>query len=98
MMYERGREGFEGAVSCFRDGFSRGGYMMSGGYFSLFHMIFGLIVVIAIIVAIVLLVRSRKKLVNNPTDELLFTLKQRYVNGEISEEEYLQKKAVLTKK
>lgn len=98
MMFERGREGVEGAFNCFRDGFSRDGYMMSGGYFSFYHMIFGMIVIIAIVVAIVLFFKSRKKLVNNPTEELLFTLKQRYVNGEISEEEYLQKKSVLTKK
>lgn len=98
MMYLRGREGFEGAFNCFRDGFSRNGGYMYGGYFSVFHLITTVLIIIAIIVAIFLIVKAQRKHIQNPTDELLITLKQRYVNGEITEEEYLQKKAVITKK
>lgn len=57
---------------------------------------FGLIILILVAVLVIYLIMKNKK--TNPDDEILEILKRRYVEGEITEEEYIQKRNVLTNK
>lgn len=60
-------------------------------YFPYWH----LIVIGVIIVVIFVLLKNRNSKNNN---EIIDTLNMKFVNGEISEEEYINKKNILTKK
>ncbi len=60
-------------------------------YFPYWH----LIVIGVIIVVIFILLKNRNSKNNN---EIINTLNMKFVNGEISEEEYINKKNILTKK
>ncbi len=85
--------------------YTMGSHMWDGGYWftSPYHTGFfgmgswffsGVLLLAAAAVLIVLLVGVKKK----KKDDVLEPLKQRFVSGEITEEEYLAKKAVVTKK
>ncbi len=67
------------------------GYGMMGGY----GMIIPLILIGVIIYAVVKLSQSSHGSNNRGGNDALEILKQRYANGEISEEEYTQKKKIL---
>jgi len=59
-------------------------------------MMIGLGILIAVAAVIILLVRKNKATGND--DDLLAMLKERYVRGEISEEEYISKRNTLTRR
>jgi len=93
MMYGRGYSGsgyngsgFSENARCFGYGFMNNGW--------------GLLIIAGVIIAIVLLVyiflHNRNKNVSKNT--LFEVLKMKYVQGEISEEEYLKRKEVLGRK
>jgi len=76
--------------------------MMSGwdGYgYGAFHMVFWVVVLIAVIVAIVWLVRTMAPAATRdssaPRSAGLSLLDERYARGEINRDEYLQKKGDL---
>ena len=77
--------GYGGADHCFWF-FSR---YLSGGWGTLMLVA---VVLAAIVLSILVVKKSNKK---DTSKEALERLKIRYVNGELSEEEYLQKKKVL---
>ncbi len=80
--------------------FARGAYgigrCLGGGFFGPWHMMIGLGILIAVAAVIILLVRKNKATGND--DDLLAMLKERYVRGEISEEEYISKRNTLTRR
>lgn len=89
MMY-RFNEVCDGIGEGCSEGFNRiGGF----GHFG-FMGLFGLLILIAAVVIIVLLVRNKKSSNSN----LLEELKLLYIKGEITEEEYLNRKNVIGKK
>jgi putative membrane protein len=64
-----------------------------GGYFSMWHYI----ILIGVALLVIGIITLNKK--QSPTnDDTLNTLKKMYVNGEITEEEYLKKKNVIERK
>ncbi|MDN5352404.1 MAG: putative rane protein [Clostridiales bacterium] len=83
MMFGRG---FYGYTDCFGPGFN---------YFGMWHYagLIGLVVVAAILI----FVFSRRKR-NHVNDDVLMMLKEKYVRGEINEEEYTHRRDVLTRK
>jgi putative membrane protein len=56
----------------------------------------GIAVTVLIVVLVILLIKRNHK--TGSTDEALELLKLKYVKGEITEEEFQQKKSVLTQK
>lgn len=82
MMFFRGYNGFSGG--CFNN-------MAGGGWLSI--LFFGLIIIAAIVLVLVLVKSGKSTTKNNALD----SLKMKYINGEISEEEYLKRKDVLSK-
>ncbi|MBF7097511.1 SHOCT domain-containing protein [Alkalibacter sp. M17DMB] len=78
----------------FNRGFNIFGGCFNGGFMGpwMFLVIGGLILAT---VAIVLLVLNKRKKTGNEDSDLLEMLKERYVRGEITEEEYIEKKRVL---
>lgn len=95
MMFYRGTGGLG---CCFTDGF---GYMSS--YFhngwGLVMMGIGLLAVALIVVAVVALIRKSNR--NRPvyqSDDSIELLNARYVKGEITEEDYMRMKKVLSGK
>ncbi len=87
MMYARGMMGQYGNYG-------------PGCYFGGIHILFGIALLIAAILVVVYFVKKSKK--NNSveavSDSALDVLKLRLVQGEISEEEYMKKKELLSKK
>lgn len=81
-MYDIAYRGFNGICG------TRGFYGFHGGG------IMGLVLLIVVAVVIYKMYKSRSFIGPNPLDEL----KMKYVNGELTEEEYLRKKEVLKKK
>lgn len=74
-----------------------GGYMHSGG--GLLMMVGALIVIALIVVAIVLLVRRAHRANSaEQSSDSLAALNERFVKGEITEEEYIRMKKVLKTK
>lgn len=69
-----------------------GGMFSGHGSFGMMGMLLLLVLIVAIIYYL-----SKKKHVSND-DDILEILKRKYVEGEITEEEYVQKKNVLTNK
>lgn len=69
-----------------------------GGYGAM-HGGFGLLLFIAVIavIAVVVYVLIRNQKQHTAKTDILETLKLKYINGEITEEEYLKKKDVLGK-
>ena len=55
------------------------------------------IIAILIIFILIVIFRSNKKVCKNTEDESLTILKSRFARGDITEEEYLSKKSILTK-
>ena len=86
MMFYRGYNVIE--QGCSR--FASGGWGMIGAW---------ILIALAIIAAVVLIVAVTKKsdFTRSRDNELMQTLKMKYVNGEISEEEYLKRKEILKK-
>ena len=60
-------------------------------YFPYWHLI-----VIGVIIVVIFVLWKNKNSKNN--NEIIDTLNMKFVNGEISEEEYINKKNILTKK
>ena len=60
-------------------------------YFPYWHLI-----VIGVIIVVIFILWKNKNSKNN--NEIIDTLNMKFVNGEISEEEYINKKNILTKK
>lgn len=97
MMHFRGYNGFdrffgENGYRYFEDGVNRG--------FDFFHpaMIFMAFMAFVVFVAVVVLVVLFVKKSNNrkfESNEFVQILNQKYINGEISDEEYLAKKKAL---
>jgi putative membrane protein len=93
-----------GGSAAFAQGYGPGmmggygpGYGMMGGYgFGIVHLVFWAVVLIALIVAVVWLVRSMtgSGAQHHPPKRSvgLEALEERYARGEIQREEYLQKK------
>ncbi|MHB1454832.1 MAG: SHOCT domain-containing protein [Saccharofermentanales bacterium] len=90
MMFRRGYNVFEnrfGNCFDFGSGFMHNGWGM---------IIAGVVLLIAVIVAVYFIVKASKR--SRPgSDEALDLLKMRFIKGEISEEEYLRMKNMLTK-
>jgi putative membrane protein len=80
--------------------FSRGAYgigrCFAGGYFGPWHMLIAAGFVIGVAALIIMLVQKKRN--NGNDDDLLAMLKERYVRGEITEEEYTTKKNALTRR
>lgn len=94
MMYFRGTGGLG---RCFGGGFGfMGSYMHSG--WGLLMMGGALLVTIIIVVAIVAIIRKSHRTNNDQVDESLAALNERFVKGEITEEEYTKMKKVLKTK
>lgn len=86
MMFRRGFDGFNNCFD-FGSGFMHNGWGM---------IIAGVVFLVAVIVVTYLIVKAAKR--RSPgTDVALDLLKMRFIKGEISEEEYLNKKKLLTK-
>lgn len=77
---------FFGSGGCFGSGFYGGWHFMMAG------------VVLLVIIAIALIVWTKKKHSGTTDSNSLNTLKENFVKGLISEEEYLSKKNILTRK
>ncbi len=85
--------------------YTMGDHMWNNGYWfaSPYHMgvfgygswLFSGVLLLAAVAVLVIVLAGSKKRKNS---DLLETLKQRFVNGEITEEEYLSKKAVVLRK
>ena len=69
------------------------GWFGSGYFCHGWGMLIGLVLVIAIVVAVIYLLKRNDR--HQTGDEAFQALQRRYVMGEISEEEYVQKKKVL---
>ena len=95
MMYLKGAGGLG---RCLSDGFGyMGSYLHNGGGFVMMGI--GLLVVALIIVAVVVLVKKSNR--NRPVyqnDESMELLNARFAKGEITEEDYMRMKKVLTGK
>lgn len=81
--------------------FGRG--FMERGYDGMFHGHggfgpMGMILLAVIVIAVIYLLLKKKNNFNNVDSDILEILKRKYVEGEITEEEYVQKKNVLTNK
>jgi putative membrane protein len=76
------------------DGFSRFNGCFGAGCFGPWGMFIGLGIIV-LIVALVIWVVLKKKKENDP---ILLSLKEKFVRGEITEEEYLSKKRTLNLK
>lgn len=80
--------------------FARGAYgigrCFAGGYFGPWHMLIAAGFIIGIAAIVVMLIQRRHK--GGADDDLLALLKERYVRGEITEEEYKTKKNALTRR
>lgn len=87
MMYGRGLNGrgFGEGNGCFGNGFMNSGW----------HILILLAIVATIVVITYLLVHNRNK--KSASAAVLELLKMKYVQGEITEEEYLKRKEVLDK-
>ena len=74
------------------------GYGMMGGW-GIFMMIVLVILIVIIVYAVMKLVQggSNAGTTSNSRDEALEILNQRYAKGELSDEEYQQKKKILKK-
>lgn len=97
MMFGRG---FSGRGNIDGNGFfGNNGCFGNGGY-GFMHGGLGMLIVIGVLLAIAILIyflarKNNKKMINHTVIE---TLKMKYVQGEITEEEYLKRKEVLSKK
>ena len=88
MMYGRGYtgRGFGENAKCFGYGFMNNGW----------SMLFAIVVLLIIALLIYFIVHNRNKKVSK--NSVFEALKMKYVQGEISEEEYLKRKDVLGRK
>jgi len=63
-----------------------------GGYFSMWHYL----IIIGLVILVIGIISMRKK--KNSSQDSLDLLKQMYVNGDLTEEEYLKRKNVIERK
>ena len=70
----------------------------SNGCFGLNYFPYWHLIVIGVIIILVFIVLKNKKSNTKNSDEIIDILNRKFVNGEISEEEYLNKKNILRKK
>ena len=77
--------------------FGRGFWHYGDGfrYFGYYHGI-GILLMLALIIGVFIILR--KSSIKSSNDEILNVLKMKYVNGEITEEEYISKKNILLKR
>ncbi len=73
-----------------------GGYM-NGGYFSMWHLVI-LAGIILIILALVIWAKKKGTGTVESADKALDILREKYAQGEITEEEFTNRKNVLLKK
>lgn len=80
--------------------FARGAYgigrCLGGSFFGPWHMMIGLGLIIGIAAVVIMLMKKNKS--DGSDDDLLAMLKERYVRGEITEEEYINKRNTLTRR
>ena len=76
------------------DGFSRFNGCFGAGYFGPWGMFIGLGILVLIIGLVVWAIMKHKK----DNDPILLSLREKFVRGEITEEEYLSKKRALNLK
>jgi putative membrane protein len=76
---------FSGGFECFENGFLEGDM----------HFIIGLVILVIISVVIIFFIGKGRK--NKNINNILEILKIKYINGEITEEEYKKRKDVLSK-
>jgi putative membrane protein len=76
------------------DGYSRFNGCFGSGYFGPWGMFIGLGIIVLIVALVVWAVLKKKK----ENDPILLSLKEKFVRGEITEEEYLSKKRTLNLK
>lgn len=86
MYFNRGFDGFSRWGGCFNRGYF--------GYFGPWTMMIGWGIAILIVALIVWAVLKKKR----ENDPILLSLKEKFVRGEITEEEYLSKKRTLNLK
>lgn len=72
------------------------GRCLGAGFFGPWYMLIGLGLTLAVAAVVILLMRKNKSSGND--DDLLAMLKERYVSGEITEEEYISKRNTLTRR
>jgi putative membrane protein len=85
MMFDRG---FQGGY--------RGGGCFAGGYLGGWHMLIMAVILLAVIFTVIYLVN--KSTHRNDNKDVLDILKMKYVQGELTEEEYTKRKELLLKK
>ena len=83
MYFNRGYDGFNRFSGCF-----------GSGYFGPWGMFIGMGIIILIVALVVWAILKKKK----DNDPILLSLKEKFVRGEITEEEYLSKKRALNLK
>jgi len=75
-----------------------GGYWPHSFWMNPWGLVVGALAIAAVVVLVVLLVKAgKKKNIGTDNDEVLELLKTKYVSGEITEEEYMKKKKILSK-
>lgn len=92
MMFGRGLgRGFMGYGGCFGNGLFSNNIPGIG----IWHMIF---TAVAVVLVGLILLAIIKKNHSHKDDDIVEGLKLKYVNGELSEEEYIRKKEILKRK
>lgn len=87
-------------VDMMRYGFEHGGYGLMGGVGSFLMILFMLMIVALVVLGILALIRYLKATGTQspaPTENALLILNERYAKGEINDEEFSAKKALLSK-
>ena len=93
-----GREFQDGGNIVNNGNFGNNRCFGDGGYAFMHHGLGMLIVIgVLIVIAILIFFLSRKNKKNTRNNTVIETLKMKYVQDEITEEEYLKRKAVLDK-
>ncbi len=72
------------------------GFLGNNGCYDLNYFPYWHLIVIGVIIVVIFILLKNKNNKNN--NEIINTLNMKFVNGEISEEEYINKKNILTKK
>ena len=72
------------------------GFFENNGCYDLNYFPYWHLIVIGVIIVVIFILLKNKNSKNN--NEIINTLNMKFVNGEISEEEYINKKNILTKK
>ena len=84
-------------MMMFGRGWDHVGNYCSGLMMNPWGILIGVLAVIAVVVLVVVLVKAPKNRGSAETDEAIELLNTKYAAGEITEEEYLRKKKILSK-